>query len=364
MKSPIAASLLVLVLVAGARADGDAPPAPPAPRPAARKPVEPPKFENGKLTDTYWGIEFQLPGLEQKKGERSSGRLFEGRVGRVQVEILVWEFPDQLSAKERRDADKKKWEGKHRRMDEFAQGDDPTPWATFVGEAPSGDKRRDGWSWSTRGPRSFVVHAFAAMDAPGGADAVKSALVGLTVGPETGASVMAQMFAKQRGIPWDDPGAMDQAARQYLAEEKATGVAPLPAIAEDVARRAVAGIPGSRLESKQEAVLQLNETLATALMARAKYDEALTTLAKCADVAAKTETPGPSSQRVNYDVACCCSVAGRVDDAFAALGKAWARAADWGAPATDEDLRTDKDLENCRKDPRWAKFMATKPTKQ
>src|SRR5262249_4938945 len=141
-------SAIVLVLAASlaafALAEDDAPP---PPRPAARKPVEPPKFENAKLTDTYWGVTYALPALEQKKGERQFGKLFDGKVGRVQIEVGVFEFADQLTAKERRDADKKKWDDKHRPMDQYAQGDDPAPWATFVGEAPSGDKRRDGYAW-------------------------------------------------------------------------------------------------------------------------------------------------------------------------------------------------------------------------
>jgi hypothetical protein len=360
MKSTIALVLAASLVVAAFAEDE----APPAPRPVARKPVEPPKFENGKLTDTYWGVTYALPNLEQKKGERQFGKLFDGRVGRVQIEVGVFEFADQLSAKERRDADKKKWDDKHRPMDEYAQGDDPAPWATFVGEAPSGDKRRDGYAWFARGPRAFIVHAFAALDAEGGAEGVKAALSGLTVGPETGAAVLAQIAAKQHGLPWDDPGAMDAGAQQYLQDEAATGVPPRPAIAEDLSKRAIAFLPGSRLEMKPAAALQLHVTLSHAQMKQRKYDEALATLTKCVDLATKTETSGPSGAAVQYDLACCYSLMGRLDDAFAALGKAWARAADWGPPATDDDLKTDKDLDNCRSDPRWAKFLAGKPTKQ
>ncbi len=365
---PLAALVAAVSLVAAvplaavvASADDSAPP--PPPRPVARKPVEPPKFENGKLTDSYWGVTYALAGLEQKKGDPQFGKLFDGRVGRVQIEVGVFEFADQLSAKERRDADKKKWDGKHRPMDEYAQGDDPAPWATFVGEAPSGDKRRDGYAWYARGPRAFVVHASAALDAQGGADVVKAALSGLTVGPETGAAVLVQVAARTRGLPWDDPGAMDEGAQQYMQDETATGVAPRPAIAEDLAKRAIASLAGSRLESKPAAALQLHVTLSHAQMKLSKYDDALATLTKCVELAGKTDTAGPSGATVQYDLACCYSLMGRLDDAFAALDKAWARAADWGPPVKDEDLKADKDLENCRKDPRWAKFLAGKPTK-
>jgi hypothetical protein len=157
---------------------------------------------------------------------------------------------------------------------------------------------------------------------------------------------------------------MDAAAQQYLQDEAATGVAPRPAIAEDVSTRAIAFLPGSRLESKPGAHLQLHRTLANAQMKLRKCDEALATLTKCVDLATKTETSGPSGASVQYDLACCYSLMGRLDDAFAALDKAWARAADWGPPVTDDDLKGDKDLENCRKDPRWAKFLASKPTKR
>jgi tetratricopeptide (TPR) repeat protein len=361
MKPHVALLALVSFASAAAFAADDAPP---PPRPVARKPVEPPKFENGKLTDTYWGVTYALPGLEQKKGDRQFGKLFDGKVGRVQIEVGVFEYADRLSAKERRDADKKKWDDKHRVMTDYAQGDDPAPWATFVGEAPSGDKRRDGYAWFARGPRAFVVHAFAALDAEGGAEGVKAALGGLTVGEETGAAVLAQVAARGRGLPWDDPGAMNDGAQQYMQDESASGVAPRPLIAEDLVRRAIALLPGSRLDDKPAAALALHVTLSHAQMKLSKFDDALATLTKCVELATKTDTAGPSGAAVQYDFACCYSLMGRLDEAFAALDKAWARAADWGPPVTDEELKNDKDLENCRKDPRWAKFLAGKPTKK
>jgi len=359
MKRSISTCVLVLVLAAGAVAD-DAPP----PRPVARKPVEPPKFADGKLTDTYWGVTYQLAGLEEKKGERKSGKIFDGKVGRVQIEVVVWEFADEISSKERRDADKKKWDAKKRATADWAQGDDPTPWATFTGEAPSGDKRLEGYAWAARGPRVFVVHAYAAPDVAGGADGVKNALMGLTVGPETGAAVLSQMIAKQHGLPWDDPGAQCDAASQYLQEEDKSGVPQLANVAEDLARRAIDGVPGTRFDGKWGSVVTFHQTLANAQMRLKKYDEALATLKRAEDLAPKTDSPGPTGAHLEYDVACCYSLMGRVDDAFASLGKAWSRAADWGPPVTDDDLKADKDLANCKKDPRWEKFLASKPVKK
>src|SRR6185369_16749670 len=149
----------------------------------------------------YWGIEYTTPGLEEKKGDRQAGVLFNGKTGRVQVEIGVWEFADELSAKERRDAEKKKWDEKKRRQDGYASGDDPTPWATFEDDAPSGGLRRHGYAWYVRGCRAFVVHAYVMSDAEGGADGVKQALSGLVVGPETGAAVQVQIQIKAREMP-------------------------------------------------------------------------------------------------------------------------------------------------------------------
>src|SRR5688572_3475657 len=104
MKSPAAALVLGLAATLAFAED----PAPP-PRPKA---VEPRRFEPGKLTDPYWGITYEVPGIEQKPGKRLTGKLFEGKLGRVQIEIGVFEHADQLSAKERRDADKSKWDAK------------------------------------------------------------------------------------------------------------------------------------------------------------------------------------------------------------------------------------------------------------
>lgn len=356
---PTSAALALCLFAASAApaARADDPPAPPPVKRA--KAFEPRKFAAGKLVDPYWGVTYELPGLEEKK-DAAHGLLLAARAGRLQVDVAVWEYADERSAAERRDADKKKWDEKKWIKGDWAQGEDGAVWATFQGEAPSGAKRFEGYAWYARGCRAFVVHAYALLDMEGGAAAVKGALGKLTVGPETGAAVQAEILAKQKGLSYDDPEVLGEAAGTYLA----AGKNGLPKIAEELARAAIENVPGSRLEKDYGKVLEFHENLAGAQTRLGKFDEALATYGKCAGIAEKTERPGPVGANVQYNVACCLSLAGKVDEAFAALDKAWARAADWGPPVSDEHLKKDPDLENCRKDEaRWAKFMEGKPKK-
>ena len=344
--------LAALLCASAAHADDGAAPAAPA-APKRPKPMEPRKFEKGHLSDPYWGVTYDLAEVEEKKGERQAGKLFDGAAGRVQVEIGIWEFADELTAKDRRDAEKKKWDEKKREMKDAAQGDDPAPWITFEETSPSGSMRRHGYSWTVRGCRAFVVHAHCGADAEGGAEGVKAALAGLKVGAETGAAVFVQVVSKQNEMPYDDPGVLDAAARNYL-DDKAT-LGARPAIAEALLLRAIENLPGSPLERKPAGMLQLHEDLAIAQMKLKKYDPSVATLTKCLDLATKTEQPGPDGARVQYNLACAWSLAGKLDDAFAALEKAFPAAA-W-APTPLDHAKKDEDLENCRKDPRWQKFL-------
>lgn len=352
-----AAALVVLAALApSASADDAAPPAPPAvPRP--RKPIEPRRFEAGKLTDPYWGAVFQVAGLEEKAGKPPIGKLFEGKIGRVQVEVAIFEYADQLAAKDRRDAETKKWEEKKRPLKDLAQGDDPAPWVTFEEQSPSGSMRRHGYAWYVRGCRAFVVHAHAATDAEGGAETVKSAFAGLTLGPETGAALAVQSVSREREMPYDDAGVLAAAAEQYLRPDYLSG--PRPAIAEELLNRAVANLPGSPLERNPLGVMKVYENLVVAENQLKKYDLAIAAGLQCVQMAAKTDTPGPDTANANYNLACAYSLAGKLDDAFATLAKAFERF----PPVPADHLAKDPDLDNCRKDPRWAKFMEARTPK-
>jgi len=349
--------LLALCAAPVVFADDPAPEVP-APTPKRKKPPEPRRFEAGKLTDPYWGVEYTTAGLEEKKLDRQAGILLYGKSGRVQIEIQVWEFADELGAKERRDAEKKKWDGKKRQQEGFAQGDDPAPWATFQEEAPSGGMRRHGYAWFTRGCRAFVVHAYVMADAEGGADGVKNALFGLTVGPETGAAVLVQAQVKAREMPPDDPGVLASAAAQYLQGDH-FGTPERPAIAEDLLRRAIENLPGSLLERNPAGLSEVWQSFGNTLVKRKKFDEAIPALVKGVEFAGKTMAPGPDTANANYNLACGYSLVGKVDEAFATLDKAFAKF----APVPQDHLEKDPDLENCRKDPRWAKWLENRPTK-
>lgn len=349
---------LVLAASAASLALADDP-APPAPPPARAKPVEPRKFEPGKLSDPYWGLTYALAGLEEKKTERPAGKLFDGRAGKVQIEVNIWEYADELSAKDRRNEQQAMWERKGRARNDAATGDDPAPWITFQEEGASGGMRRHGYAWYVRGCRAFVVHTHCAAENEGAAEGVKAALFALTVGPETGAAVFVPVVSREmNGIPYDDPGVLHSAGEKYLQD-----VPPRLSIAEGLLRRSVAALPGSRLERSPTAMMVVNRSLGNCLLQEKKFEEGLGFLQKALEFAAKTDSFGPDQAAVHYDIACAYSQLGKLDEAFATLTKAFANP-NFPPPVPDDHLKKDPDLENCRKDPRWAKFLADRPAKK
>lgn len=350
-------AILVLAALGAAASFAEDPPPAPAP-PVRKKAPEPRKFEKETLSDPYWGATYSTPGLEEKPGPKQPGRLLDAKAGRVQIDIGIWEYADTLSAKERRDAVVKGWDERNRQHKDRVAGDDPTPWVTYEEASPSGSMRRHGHAWFVRGCRAFVVHAHIAADAEGGADAVRAALFGLVLGPETGAAVAVQAVSMANEMPYDDPGVLAAAAQQYLGATPNSP--PRPAIAEGLLRRAVENLPGSPLERSPPGVKDLYEKLTMALILVKKYDEAIAAGLKSVELAGKTMSPGPDIANARYNLACAYSLAGKLDDAFAQLELAFARF----PPVPDDHLTKDEDLANCRADARWAKFMSGKPTKK
>ncbi len=360
MRLEAALIALAALFAAPAPADDSAPPAPPpapptVPRP--KKPIEPRKFAGGKLVDPYWGATYEVAGLEEKPGKPPLGKLFDGKSGRVQIEIAIFEHPDELGAKARRDAEKRKWDAKPRAMKDVEAGDDPAPWVTFEEQSPSGGMRKHGYAWFARGCRAFVVHAHAVADVEGASSLIRSALAGLTVGPETGAAIAVETVSREREMPYDDAGVLAAAAEHYLRPDFES--VTRPAIAEDLLKRAIANLPGSPIERNALGVMKIYENLVVAEVRLKKYDEAIAAGILCVEKAGKTDSPGPDTANANYNLACAYSVAGKLDEAFAALAKAFERF----PPVPDDHLAKDTDLDNCRKDPRWAKFIEARPKK-
>lgn len=350
----LALAALAFALAPAPAAAEDAPP------PARRKIIEPRKQVDatGKLVDPYWGLTYTLPGLAEKKTGLATGKFLDASAGRVQVDIGIFEYADELTAKERRDADLKKWEDKKREMREPSQGDDPAPWIVFQETSPTGSLRRHGYAWYARGCRLFLVHAHVSAETEGGAEAVKAALGGLSVGPETGAAVLAFAASRERQMPPDDPGVLLQAAQQYLNEHPDKASAR-PKIALGLLTQAVENLDGSPLARNPGAVTDLYTQLAIAQMKLEKYDDAVATFGKAMEFAEKTERRGPNQAMVQYNLACALSLAGRIEEAFAALDKAFPDA-QW-APTTMKHAHEDEDLKNLRASPRWKEFWQAHP---
>jgi tetratricopeptide (TPR) repeat protein len=212
-----------------------------------------------------------------------------------------------------------------------------------------------GYAYWVRGPRTFEVHASVSDKVEGSAEAIQTALKGFTLGPETGACVLAEMVSRRTQLQPDDPAVLGDAAKLYLQEDPYNP--QKPAIAAALLQAAIPKIPGSPVEKDALKTFEIHHDLGLALLTMRKADEAIGWFAKAVELAAKTNEPGPRGGNALYNLACAQSVAGKLDDAFATLDKAFEK---MPGVVSGDHLRKDPDLDNLRKDPRWEKFISAR----
>lgn len=311
------------------------------------------EIKEGKLTDPYWSLTFAAPELQEGVALGGPMRVFEGScAGKVTVEISVYEAPKEMPVAEWVKATKESWKKKNRSMEEVSEGAEPTPWILFVEKSLAGFLRHHGYAYYVRGCHCFEVHAYVQEKSETSANAIRAALTGLTLGPDAGGCVLEVAAAQQMRKPIGDPLVAIAAGFRY-GDQSQPSFNPKLAV-----RLLEKGLPTVKEEDlKYDGRWQATETIGICYLTMRQLDTAIEWLKK-SEAMANSAPPESQVQKGQsaYNLACAYSLASKLDEAFAALERAYTGQ----RPVDDEHLSADTDLDNMRKDPRWEEFWRTK----
>jgi len=257
--------------------------------------------------------------------------IFAGRAdGDVHVELKVHEAAGD--AKEIRKAIVAKAKGEGVR-----EGEEPRPWVLYTIKKYGAFEEVHGHALYARGPHWFEVHAWVTDKTPDCEKSIRVALDALKLGEDLGCGIKARQVASRAGRDPLDRDVLWEAGRLYLEDGK-------PAIAAGLLKRARAlGKPWEKKEDEAKMLLLGGLAL---LQAGAPAD-AVPWL-RDAEKAAE----GDAAREAAYELARAAAAADMLDDAFAALDRAFAD----GLVVTKAQLSKEKELESARRDPRWEAF--------
>ncbi|MHC4491315.1 MAG: hypothetical protein ACYTDU_06795 [Planctomycetota bacterium] len=299
-------------------------------------------FENGKLSDPLWNLTYEAPGLSRILAPGNPAVLFTGRCpDDVFVEITALEGDQQEDGAAWRKRRRAAWTKAGRKLEEISEGDIPFAW-TFATEKKYGVfKRHHGYAFVVRGYHCFEVHAWVAERTAESETALRTALKGLALGKDEGCGLAVREAAMAQGRKDLDPKVLLAAGIEYARGRRAH----LP-LAAAVLRRAKNVAQPRELEKEER--WRLYRVGGDALLRSGATLEAIDWLQQAEKAAPEPE----DARRDAYDLARACSLAGKLDEAFAALDRAFVE----GLAVSKARLSTEKELGNLRKDPRWEKF--------
>lgn len=295
--------------------------------PAALAAEEPYRFE-----DPFWNLTFAPAGLRKLIAPSDANALFKGRAsGDLYVELKVHEGEKDVAAIRKAITEEAKGEG-------MREGEEPRPWLFYTVKKYGAFEEVHGHAFYARGPHFFEVHAWVTDKTPTAEKSIRATLDALTLGEDLGCGIKARQVAALHGRETLDPEVLLEAGKQYLGEEK-------PALAAGLLKRARAVAKPLALKKEDEAALLLYGGVALLEAGAAK--DAVAWL-RDAEKAAE----GEKAREAAYHLARAAAVAEMLDDAFAALDRAFAE----GLVVTKARVSREKELENARKDPRWEDF--------
>lgn len=284
----------------------------------------------------FWAVAIEDPGFRKTVAMADPNAVLAGRLAGVEIVVRVHETDRLLDAKG--------WRKKIRKelgndKDESVQeGDEPRPWFAYEKTRLGVFTEHTAHAFYVRGYHCFEVVAKTEDDA----NALRKALASLRVDPDPGCSVVAS-----RLTPPGEARTFLRAARDYARRGH-------PLARTMLARAAKLDTRPSSLEAKER--WELHELGGQALLQPPEPSpaEAMAWFAKAEAAAAKLEEDAAEhAARSAYGLARAASLAGKLDEAFAALDRAYVGP---GKPVTDGQVSNDKDLEPLRRDPRWHEF--------
>lgn len=298
-------------------------------------------FRDGKLTDPLWNLTYQAPGLSRILSPGNPALLFRGRCqGDVLVDLTVHEGARKIDGAAWRNQRRAAWTKAGRKLSEIREGDEPHPWLLCVEEKYGAFRRHHGFAFVVRGYHCFEVHAWVAERTAESETELRTALQGLSLGQDKGCGLAVREAAMAQGREDLDPKALLAAGLEYA------GRRAHPALAVAVLRRAKDLAKPRELELEER--WRLYRAGGGALLASGAVVEAIDWLRQAEQAAPKPD----DARRDAYDLARACSLANQLDEAFAALDRAFAE----GLVVSKARLSTEKELGNLRKDPRWESF--------
>lgn len=300
-----------------------------------------------KFTDAFWGVEYTAPGLRKTLALGDPAILFKGKCkGRIVVTIRVHEAEKPAAAKDWIAKRIASWERKKRALTDLVKGEH---FLHYKHKTLAGFEEHHGHAFFVRDHHCFELQAVA--DATDAAAALARAWGGLKLAEKAPGTMHVYRMAREKGRPLDDPEILLLAGREYVA-----GRLPIPTLGARVFAHARALMKPDTYKPVQLWMLYefggmaLHDKPAAAIEWHSLAEQAARKL---------TEGAGDRGRRSAYNLACVCSLAGKLDDAFAALDRAFTG----GKPVSDGHVSGDKDLEPLRKDERWHTFWREKVKK-
>jgi hypothetical protein len=280
--------------------------------------------------DAFWGYEFKLDGVRRLLALGDPALLMRGKAGSITIELRVRE-----SAAPRTLA---QW------IDELTKG-----WTRKFEQRPDGlayTVSRAGFVTHVR--RVLVVrdlHCFDLQLVSGRPDAAfDAAAAALKVAKRAPGTLMVVRIALDRGRRPDDIDVLIDAGVEYVTGQTYRTVNL--ALARRVFAQARARLEKEKVKKERRWwVLEYGGLALAELPA-----EAFSWHRRAEGFA----PDGDKRRQSAYNAACSASRAKMLDEAFAALDRAY----EGGKPVPDEHVSGDKDLENCRRDERWHTFWS------
>jgi hypothetical protein len=296
-----------------------------------------------KLEDSFWGVAYTTPGLKKLLALGDPGLIFRGKAGDLAIAIRVYESETEKPVKS--------WleEAKRKR---FAKGVDliaGPAWVRYKRTSLAGFHEHHQHSFFARGHHCFELHVRA--DREDATASLEAAATGFELAKQAPGTLLVARIARERGRPLDDPGVLLEAGGAYVTGKYRMTI---PALAQRVLKHARKTMKPDSYEPDQ--LWRLYEFGGLALHDDAPL-ESMEWHARAEEAADKLQANRAESKRKSaYNLACAASLAKRIDEAFAALYRAY----DGGKPVTDSHVSADRDLENLRRDERWHAFWREK----
>jgi hypothetical protein len=283
-----------------------------------------------RYEDPFWNLVYAPGGLRKLILPGDPAAIFRGRAaGDVHVELKVHEGAADGMGIRKAILERAKGEGPR-------EGEEPRPWLLYTVRKYKAFEELHGHALYARGPHWFEVHAWVTDRTPDCEKQIRAALDALKLGEDPGCGIKARQVAALHGREPLDPEVLLEAGRLYLGEGR-------PALAAAVLKRA--RTTGKLKKKEDEALLRLLGGLA--LLEAGAPSDAVPWLRD-----AERAAEGEKAREAAYHLARAAAAAGMLDDAFAALDRAFAE----GLAVPKARLSKEKELEAARKDPRWEAF--------